>query len=95
MPRWQIEKSYRVGSSLSIRASDAVMSLAIFQPGLCRRVSWRQRPTRMTWVSSGTTSLEGGIRVQTPRSSASCRIIHRRKRFRRLHALPFDGQGKK
>jgi hypothetical protein len=34
IPRWQIEKSYRVGSVGSILASDAVMSLAIFHPGL-------------------------------------------------------------
>ena len=35
---------------------DAVMSRAIFQPGLVYRVSCQQRPTRMTSVSSGTTS---------------------------------------
>jgi hypothetical protein len=49
----------------------------------------------MTWVSSGTTSFDAGTRVQTPRSSASWRIIQRRKRFSRLHALPFEGRGKK
>jgi len=84
-----------VGSSGSIFASDAVMSLAIFHPGLCIFVSWRQRPTRITCVSSGTTSFDAGTRVQTPRSSASWRIIQRRNRFSRLQALPFDGRGKK
>jgi hypothetical protein len=71
------------------------MSLAIFQPGLVYRVKRRQRPTRTMCVSSGTTSADAGTRVQTPRSSASRRTIHRRNRFSRLHALPVEGRGKK
>ena len=34
IPRWQIEKSYFTGSIGSIFLNDAVMSLAIRQPGL-------------------------------------------------------------
>ena len=34
MPTWQIEKSNRTGSTGSSARSDAVMSAAIFQPGL-------------------------------------------------------------
>ena len=34
MPTWQSEKSNRTGSAGSSRRSDAVMSAAIFQPGL-------------------------------------------------------------
>ena len=71
------------------------MSRAILQPGLEYVVSRRQRPTRMTCVSSGTISFEAETRVQTPRSSASRLTIHRRNRLSRLHALPFDGLGKK
>jgi hypothetical protein len=71
------------------------MSRAIFHPGLVYFVSLRQRPTRMTCVSSGTTSFDAGTRVQTPRSSASRLTIHRRNRLSRLQALPFDGLGKK
>jgi len=40
-------------------------------------------------------SADGGTRVQTPRSSASFRTIQRRKRFKRLQALPLEGCGKK
>jgi len=71
------------------------MSRAIFHPGLVYVVSRRQRPTRMTCVSSGTTSFDAGTRVQTPRSSASRLTIQRRNRLSRLQALPFDGLGKK
>ena len=71
------------------------MSRAIGQPGLTYRVSRRQRPTRMTWVSSGTISREGDTWDQTPISTASRRTIHRRNRFRRLQALPADGREKK
>ena len=49
----------------------------------------------MTCTSSGTTSRAGDTRVHTPRSTASRRTIQRRKRFRRLHALPADGCAKK
>jgi hypothetical protein len=34
MPTWHSEKSYRTGSSGSMARSDAVISVAIFQPGL-------------------------------------------------------------
>ena len=34
MPTWQSEKSNRTGSAASIARSDAVISAAIFQPGL-------------------------------------------------------------
>jgi hypothetical protein len=34
IPMWHIAKSYFTGSSRSRRRSDAVMSLAIFHPGL-------------------------------------------------------------
>ncbi len=71
------------------------MSRAIGQPGLVRFVSRRQRPTRITCVSSGTTSNALDTLDQTPRSSASCRTIQRRNRFNRLQALPLDGRGKK
>ena len=67
------------------------MSRAIGHPGLTRRVRRRHRPTRMTCVSSGTTSLAGDTRVHTPRSSASRRTIHRRNRFIRLQPLPRTG----
>jgi hypothetical protein len=95
MPRWQSAKSYFTGSSASSRRSDAVMSRAIGHPGLMRRVSRRHRPTRMTCVSSGTTSLAGETRVHTPKSSASRRTIHLRNRFIRLQPLPAEGRGKK
>jgi hypothetical protein len=49
----------------------------------------------MTWVSSGTISFAAGTFVQTPRSKASWRTIHRRNRFSRLQALPVDARGKK
>jgi hypothetical protein len=71
------------------------MSRAIGHPGLVYRVSRRQRPTRMTCVSSGTISLAGDTQGQTPRSSASRRTIQRRNRFRRLQPDPADGRGKK
>ena len=38
-----------------------MISSAIAQPGLVRRVSCRHRPNRITCVSSGTTSLAAGI----------------------------------
>ena len=34
MPTWQSEKSKRTGSAASISSSDAVISDAIFHPGL-------------------------------------------------------------
>ena len=71
------------------------MSRAIAHPGLVYRVSPRQRPTRITCVSSGTTKSEGDTRVHTPRSNASRRTIQRRNRLSRLQALPADGRGKK
>ena len=95
MPRWQSEKSYFTGSAGSIARSDAVISAAIRQPGLLRRVSRRQAPTRTMCVSSGTTSPAGDTRVQTPTSTASRRTIQRRKRFSRLQAPPEEGRGKK
>jgi hypothetical protein len=49
----------------------------------------------MTCVSSGTISRDGETLLQTPRSIASARTIHRRNRLRRLQALPADGLGKK
>ena len=42
------------------------------------RVSRRQRPSRMTCVSSGTISCAGDTSVQTPRSTSSRRTIQRR-----------------
>ena len=95
MPTWQSEKSNRTGSAGSIARSEAVMSAAIRQPGDVYVVSRRQRPSRMTCVSSGTISLPAGIAVHAPRSTASRRTIHRRNRLRRLHALPAEGRGKK
>jgi hypothetical protein len=95
MPTWHSAKSKRTGSSGSIARSAAVISAAIFQPGLRYPVSRRQRPSRITWVSSGTISRDGGTRDHTPRSIASRRTIQRRNRFRRLQALPADGRGKK
>jgi hypothetical protein len=49
----------------------------------------------MTWVSSGTTSFDAGTFFQMPKSTASARTIHRRKRFSLLHAPPHDGREKK
>ena len=95
MPTWHSEKSNRTGSTGSIARNDAVISAAIRHPGEVYRVSRRQRPRRMTWVSSGTISCEGEIDRQTPRSTASRRTIQRRNRFSRLHALPAEGRGKK
>jgi hypothetical protein len=69
MPRWQSEKSNLTGSAGSIARSEAVISAAIFQPGLAYRVKRRQRPSRMTCVSSGTISFAAGTRVHTPRST--------------------------
>ena len=57
MPTWHSEKSKRTGSRGSSARSEAVMSAAIRQPGLVYRVRRRQRPRRMTCVSSGTISL--------------------------------------
>ena len=71
------------------------MSVAIFQPGEIRAVKRRHLPTRIVWVSSGTTSCEGLTRVQPPGSMPSWRTIQRRKRFRRLHAPPVEGLEKK
>jgi len=71
------------------------MSAAIFQFGEEYRVNRKQRPSRMTWVSSGMMSREGDTDVHVPRSLASRRTIQRRNRFNRLHALPADGLGKK
>ena len=88
MPRWQREKSYLTGSRGSSARSDRVMSAAIRQPGLVSLVSRRHRPTRMTWVSSGTISCAGRTRDQMPRSTRSMRTIQRRNRFRRLQAPP-------
>jgi hypothetical protein len=84
-----------MGSSGSSARSDAVISAAIFHPGLTRRVSRMHRPTRMTWVSSGITSLAAETRVHTPTSTASWRTIHRKNRFSRLQPLPAEGRGKK
>ncbi len=74
---------------------EAVMSRAMRHPGLVYVVRRRQRPTRITCVSSGTISLEGDTLVQTPRSSASFRTIQRMNRLRRLQPLPAEGRGKK
>jgi hypothetical protein len=71
------------------------MSRAMRQPGLTYVVSPRQRPTRITWVSSGTISFAGDTRFHTPRSSASQRTIQRRNRFSRLQPEPAEGRGKK
>ncbi len=49
----------------------------------------------MTCVSSGMISFEGETRVHKPKSIPSLRTIQRKKRFRRLHALPLEGLGKK
>lgn len=78
-----------------MRRNDAVIDAAIFHPGDVYGVSLRHRPRRITWVSSGTTSRDGGSRVHTPKSIASRRTIHLRNRFSRLQALPADGRGKK
>ena len=40
-------------------------------------------------------SFDAGTPFHTPRSTSSVRVIHRRNRFNRLHALPADGRGKK
>ena len=96
IPRWQSEKSYLTGSSGSSAAQrrrDVARHRA--SPGSCSASAARQRPTRITWVSSGTTSADGGTRDHTPRSSASRRTIQRRNRFNRLQPLPADGRGKK
>ena len=96
MPRWQSAKSYLTGSSGSSGRSDAVISRAMAPAGARDSASSRrQRPTRMTCVSSGTTSADARHRDQTPRSSASRRTIQRRNRFSRLQALPAEGRGKK
>ena len=50
---------------------------------------------RLDRVTSGTISFDGGTDRHAPRSTASCRTIQRRNRFRRLHADPADGRGKK
>jgi len=75
--------------------SDAVISVAMRQPGDEYRVNPRHFPRRMTWVSSGTISFERGTDRQAPRSTWSRRTIQRRNRFSRLHPLPADGRGKK
>ena len=49
----------------------------------------------MTWVSRGTMSFDAGTFFQMPKSTASLRTIHRRKRFSLLHAPPHDGREKK
>jgi len=95
MPRWQTEKSYFTGSAGSSFRSDAVMSRAIRHPGLVYSVRRRQRPTRITCVSSGTINFAGDTRFHTPRSSASRRTIQRRNRFNRLQPDPAEGRGKK
>jgi len=69
MPTWQRAKSKLTGSLGFNARSDAVMSLAIRHPGLVYRVSRRHRPSRITWVSSGTMSFDGGTLFQTPRST--------------------------
>jgi hypothetical protein len=72
-----------------------VISAAIRHPGVALPVSRRQRPSRITCTSSGTTSCDGETRAHAPLSIASRRTIHRRNRFSRLHPLPHEGLGKK
>jgi len=71
------------------------MSAAIFQFGEEYRVNRKQRPSRMTWVSSGMMSRDGDTSVHVPKSMASCRTIQRRNRLRRLQAPPDEGREKK
>ena len=75
--------------------SARVMSTAIFHPGVVRLVKRRHFPTRIVWVSSGTTSWRRGMAVHPPGSTPSLRTIQRRKRFRRLQAEPVEGRAKK
>ena len=74
-------------------------SVLDYQTGALTRaaapVSRRQRPRRMTCVSSGTMSRAGDRWVQTPRSISSRRTIQRRNKLSRLQALPAEGRGKK
>ncbi len=64
-------------------------------PGEVYVVRPRQRESLMTCVSSGMISFDGDTRVHSPKSTLSRRTIQRRNRFKRLHALPDDGAGKK
>ncbi len=85
---WQSEKSYFTGSAGSSSRRRAVISSAIFQFRLRRRVSPIERAMFSMWVSTGISSARGGMSRQRPKSGGSRRTIQRRKRSSRLHGPP-------
>lgn len=85
-------KSYRTGSSGHSMANFRVTSTAVFRSACLRAVRPILPAIRKRWVSRGTISRAGDTVVQGPGSTASLRTIHRRKRLRRLQALPSPGE---
>ena len=93
IPWWQSAKSYFRGSRGSIFLRAPVISSAAFQSDDTLVVNPRQRAIRAMWVSRGIINFEGAILSQMPISTSFFLTIHLRKRFIRLHALPFRGEG--